>query len=276
MYNLTTIVPATMADSGERSWSVVVPYFNEERYIERTLESLLEQTLRPFKLILVNNGSSDSSESICRRVASRGDDVEVQFLDEHTPGQVHALESGIAEVDTDYVAICDADTFYPPHYLSLADSIFRRAGPGVVAVMAMDIYSGPDSLSARLARLKGLLVSRLLRYQCHTGGYGMCFNAEVLKRAGGYSRRAWPYVVKDHELVNRVLRLGRTVYSYELWCMPSNRRQDRGEVRWDLLERVLYHLTPFAMKEWYFHRFLGPRLHRRRQDELVLRNQSWN
>lgn len=255
---------------------MVVPYFNEERYIARTLESLLGQTLRPFKLVLVNNGSSDASEHICRRLAGSADGIELRFLDEYTPGQVHALETGIARVDTDYVAICDADTFYPPHYLSLANSIFAQADTSVVAVMAMDIYSDPDSIAARLARLKGTVVSRLLRNQCHTGGYGMCFNADVLRRAGGYSKEAWPYVVKDHELVNRVLRLGRTVYSYDLWCMPSDRREDRGAVRWDLLERVLYHLTPFALKEWYFHRFLGPRLQRRRQHEVVLRNQSWN
>lgn len=265
-----------MAQSREHSWSVVIPYFNEERFIARTVESLLNQSLRRFKLILVNNGSTDDSELICRRTVESAEDIEVQFVDEYRPGQVYALEAGIAQVDTDYVAICDADTYYPPHYLSLADSIFKRTNDDAAAVMAMDIYGHPQSSAARLARFKGMIVSRLLRYQCHTGGYGMCFKTDILKRAGGYSRNAWPYVVKDHELVNRVLRLGRTIYSYHLWCMPSDRREDRSAVRWDLWERIVYHVTPFAMKEWYFHRFLGPRLRRRRQDEAVLRNRSWS
>ncbi|MGA8260627.1 MAG: glycosyltransferase family 2 protein [Arenicellales bacterium] len=266
----------TPTQTSRRSWSVVIPYFNEERFIERTLRSLLDQTLGGFKLILVNNGSTDSSELICRRAVAAVQDIEVLFLNERRPGQVYALEAGIAGVDTDYVAICDADTYYPPHYLSLADSIFERADEETAAVMAMDIYTHPRSGIAKLARLKGQIMSRVFRNQCHTGGYGMCFNTEILKRAGGYSRRVWPYVVKDHELVNRVLRLGRTVYNYDLWCMPSDRRQDRKAVRWDLLERILYHLTPFAMKEWYFYGFLGPRLRRRRQDELVLRDRSWS
>lgn len=265
-----------MAQAREHAWSVVIPYFNEERFIARTVRSLLNQSLRHFKLILVNNGSKDGSERICRRTVESVADIEVQFVDEYRPGQVYALEAGIARVDTEYVAICDADTYYPPHYLSLADSIFKRTDEDAAAVMAMDIYAHPRSRVARLTRLKGMIVSRLLRYQCHTGGYGMCFKTDILKRAGGYSRNAWPYVVKDHELVNRVLRLGRTVYSYDLWCMPSDRREDRSGVRWDLWERIVYHITPFAMKEWYFHSFLGPRLQRRRQDEAVLRNRSWS
>lgn len=151
--------------------------------------------MRGFELILVNNGSTDASELVCRRSVHPVTDVRVQFLNEYRPGQVYALEAGINQVDTDYVAICDANTYYPPHYLSLADSIFKHSNGNAAAVMAMDIYTHPHGTVARLARLKGLAISRVLRKQCHTGGYGMCFNTDILKRAGGAIRegpgRTW-------------------------------------------------------------------------------------
>lgn len=261
--------------SDSDSWSVVIPYFNEEDYIRITLDSLLRQTLLPRNLILVNNGSTDASERVCRSATRGARDLSVRFLHEDAPGQVHALEKGIAAVDTDFVAICDADTFYPPHYLALANSIFKKEGRSAAAVMAIDIHAEPNSFPARAKRAKGVAVSRILKNQCHTGGYGMCFATTALCRAGGYSGRLWPYVVKDHELVNRVLKVGRTVYHYDLWCRPSDRRSDRADVRWTLWERLLYHATPYAAKDWYFHEFLTPRLRRRSQFDSALRKRSW-
>ena len=51
-----------------RSFAVVLPYFNEAEFLERTLESWLNQTRKPDRLILVDNGSTDGSEVVARRV----------------------------------------------------------------------------------------------------------------------------------------------------------------------------------------------------------------
>ena len=86
----------------------------------------------------------------------------------------------------------------------------------------------------------------------------------------------WPYVLKDHELVNRVSKHGRFGRSPDLWVLPSDRRGDRGGVRWTLMERVLYHVTPFWAKDWFFYRFLGPRLEGRGMRDTVLRKRGWD
>jgi hypothetical protein len=46
-------------------------------------------------------------------------------------------------------------------------------------------------------------------------------------------------------------------------------------VRWNLWERLLYHATAYRLKDWYFYRFLGPRLARRKLGHLSLREKSW-
>jgi glycosyltransferase involved in cell wall biosynthesis len=252
-------------------WSFVIPYFNEVDYLPATLEGLGHQTLRPFRLVLVDNASTDGSAALARRVAATLTGVEVVHLHEDRPGKIHALERGLAAVTTPFVAFGDADTFYPPHYLATADAAFA---PGVVAVMGTDVPVGDDAAALRKRR-HVQVASRLWPKQTHTGGYGQTFRTDALRAAGGYAERWWRYVLEDHEIMQRVVKRGRVVYPFDLWCVPSDRRSDRSAVNWTLPERLLYHFTPAAAKDWYFYRFLGPRLAARRMDNLNLRQKTW-
>lgn len=256
-------------------WTVVIPYFDEEDFLPTTLESLKRQSLKDFKLILVNNGSTDRSEEICRDLMTNVRKIDTQFVDEPNPGQVHALQAGIALVDTEYVAICDADTFYPRNYLKKANKLFETSSRAIVAVIAVSVKGDGNSLSGEFQRAKTALVARVLRGQAHAGGHAHCFKTDVLRLAGGYSKELWPYVLKDHELMNRIFKFGRSRYSYDFWCSTSERREDRLNVRWTLSERLLYHVTPYALKDWFFYSFLKRRFEGRQLNELKLRDRSW-
>lgn len=257
------------------SWSVVIPYYNEAAFLPRTLRSLLAQDLRPFCLILVDNGSTDGSEDLCRRLLAHADRIAVTYLREPRPGKIHALETGLNQVVTEFVAFCDADTYYPPHYLGLADRLFSVGAPSLIAVMASDVYAEPEAWPARLRRLWLVGLSRVLSWQAHTGGFGQCFRVAALKEVGGYAFARWPYVLEDHEIMQRVFDVGTARHHYDLWCMPSDRRVDRDAVRWTLWERLVYHGCPRGLQGRYFRQFLGPRLARRALDNVKLRERVW-
>lgn len=257
-------------------WTIVIAFYNEAAYLPATLESIAAQTLRPLRVVLVDNGSTDDSVAIVEQWTSLPHGVEVDCLSEATPGQVHALAAGIAATTSEFVAIGDADTLYPADYLARADAAFDRAGSDAVALYAHDAGAAPDSLRERaIRRIRGALLVRLMRGQTYAGGYGHLFRTASLKAAGGYSSALWPYVLKDHELAYRVAKQGRTLHDPELWVATSDRRSDRGGVRWTLWERLVYHLTPFAAKDWFFYRYLGPRLAARGMKDTVLRKRSW-
>ncbi|WP_165793502.1 glycosyltransferase family 2 protein [Hyphococcus luteus] len=265
--------PAQRAD--ELRWSVVVPYYNERPFLPAMLASMIAQSVRPFRLTLVDNASTDGSGAAARAALAEAEDIDIVHLVETTPGQAAALERGIAEADTDFIAICDADTIYPPDYLARAGAQYDALGPGAAAILATAFYDEPGSLSSRLARLKMRIVPHLLRKQCHAGGYAHTFRTDALKRAGGYSRKLWPHLRKDHELMHRVWKEGRVVHDPGLWCRASDRRSSVLQKRWTLFERILYHATPFQMKDWFFYDFLGPRMAARAHDELRLRERPW-
>lgn len=256
------------------SWTFVIAYYNEADYLAATLRSLAAQTVRPLRLILVDNGSTDGSGDIARAETVGMAGVEMLHLHEAQPGKIHALEAAMPHLATPLVAFGDADTFYPPDYLAIAERHF--ADPSVAAVMAVDVPAPPDGPAARRKRFwRAQVAARLWPHQTHTGGFGQTFRTTALVAAGGYAHAHWPYVLMDHEIMHRVLAQGRAVYPPDLWCIPSPRRVDRRRVRWTLAERLLYHATPYAWQGWYFHRFLAPRLAARRATHLALREKTW-
>ena len=255
-----------------RRWSAVIPVYNEERYLLRTLESLVAQA-ETVRVIVVDNGSTDDGIRAAR--AKFGGFRRVEFVEEPVPGQVHALARGLALADGEFVAVCDADTWYPPHYLTVAETLLDTGGESCVAASAWLRPERGGMVRTLGRQLHVRSAMTFLPRQNHTSGAAHCFRLAALRAAGGYDPLRWPFVLKDHELFHRVLQLGFQAHAADLWCISSDRRSDRRAVRWTLLERLAYHLTPFHLKDRFFHGFLADRFRRRGQADTVLRQRSW-
>lgn len=265
-------MPARTGPCGR--WGVVIPFYNEEDFIAPTLASITSQTRAPDQIVLVDNGSTDGSRAVIAAFMHDRPNVAIEILDERTPGKASALKRGLAAIDTEFVATCDADTIYPPNYLAVADALFEESGEATAAVLAFGV--GDDaSLVSRLARFKGIIAARLMPSQAHSGGYGQSFRASALKAVGGFDPVIWPFCLMDHEVIHRIAGKGGLKYSYRHWCAPSPRRGDRRRVRWTLGERLLYHVTPRNLRDWLFYSFLWQRFQARRVSELNLREKSW-
>lgn len=256
-------------------FTVVLPFFNEERFLGATLASLAAQTRAPDRIVLVDNASADASPGVASAFAASHPALNVEVQREQRAGKASALALGLREIRDGLVATCDADTFYPPEYLARAEAIFARDA-GIAAVLAFGVASA-DAGKTRALRMKGAFMASIAPRQAHGGGYGQAFRAAALHRAGSFSPERWPYCLMDHEIMHRIVRDGgRLGYDVDHWCVPSPRRSDRKRVRWTLPERLLYHVVPLSRRDWFFYDFLGPRFQRRRLGELALRDQPWN
>lgn len=256
------------------SFSVILPFYDEASFLPATLRSWLGQRRLPDEFVLVDNGSSDGSLGVCRRCLE-GFAGNVRYVADRRPGKVNALESGCSAARGEYLVFADADTYYPPQYLSVAENLILRSDKRIVAVMALGMSERHGTALNTFKRTLYVGLSRILTKQVFTGGYGQIIRSDVLSRVGGFSERRWPYVLLDHEVMQRVLKQGDAVYHVDLWCIPSERRVDRSAVRWTLSERLLYHLTPFQYKDRFFYDFLAPRFAERGLTHLNLRNRCW-
>ncbi|WP_179319220.1 glycosyltransferase [Winogradskyella helgolandensis] len=103
---------------------IIIPAHNEEDYIGKTLESLVKQTLLPNKVVVVNDHSSDNTQTIVEDYASKYNWISIvnsKSSDTHMPGSkiINAFNKGLASLDDDYDIICkfDADLIFSENYL---------------------------------------------------------------------------------------------------------------------------------------------------------------
>ncbi len=89
--------------------SIIVPVYNVEKYAEQCFDSLLAQTLQDIEIILVDDGSTDSSGEICDKYAQKDDRVKVIHQDNKGLGL--SRNSGMAIARGDYIGFVDSDDY---------------------------------------------------------------------------------------------------------------------------------------------------------------------
>lgn len=90
--------------------SVIVPVYNTKKYLNRCLDSLVNQTLQELEILLVNDGSTDGSDEILRDYEARYPD-RVRVLDKENGGQATARNLGIRESHGQYIGFVDSDDY---------------------------------------------------------------------------------------------------------------------------------------------------------------------
>ena len=92
--------------------SVIIPVYNTEAYIEETLQSVMDQTLTDIEIIIINDGSTDSSLEIIEKMAST--DKRIQVYSQPNQGQSVARNAGIEKATGEYIHFMDSDDLLMP------------------------------------------------------------------------------------------------------------------------------------------------------------------
>lgn len=95
--------------------SVIVTTYNIEQYIEQCLRSVVNQTYRDLEVIVVDDGSSDSTQDVVRSIAREDSRIIPVFLPENTPGGVAiAANTGLSKARGEYIGFVDGDDWCEP------------------------------------------------------------------------------------------------------------------------------------------------------------------
>lgn len=103
-------------------FSVVIPLYNKEEYIRRAVDSVLEQDLKEFELIVINDGSTDLSLSKLDDIC----DSRLKIITQTNQGVGAARNNGISQARFQWVALLDADDFWSPFHLSELRNIIEK------------------------------------------------------------------------------------------------------------------------------------------------------
>ncbi|ORO48230.1 capsular biosynthesis protein CpsI [Streptococcus oralis subsp. tigurinus] len=120
--------------------SVIVPVYNVEDYLERCVESILQQTYAHFELILINDGSTDSSGQICDHLASQYGNIKAHHIE--NAGVSNARNMGIQLATGSWVTFIDSDDFVTQDYLTTLASAVEGVNVGFVIAPLHHIKNG--------------------------------------------------------------------------------------------------------------------------------------
>ena len=127
--------------------SIIMPVYNVEKYIEKSVESVLSQTFTDFELLLVDDCSPDNSGKICDDFAKRDSRVRVIHL-EKNGGVSNARNTAMQEIQGRYLCFLDSDDYFDENMLEvLAESVSENPAQVVVFGLVEEYHDTEGSLA---------------------------------------------------------------------------------------------------------------------------------
>lgn len=211
--------------------SVVIPAYNEEKYIRNCLQALRQQAYPQdkYEIIVSDNNSSDNTVKIAKQFNARVVHAKKQ-------GNTHALKKGYASARGDIIACTDADSVVDSTWLEELTSIF--SDHHIVAVTGA---ATTDFDSLLIKHLTSALYSVFIRISFAIGipnlsGFNMAFRKKAYQQIGGINVHV--EMSPDVELGRRFKKIGKVVYKPSLRVITSSRRWKTGFLKtlWEYTE----------------------------------------
>lgn len=117
--------------------SIIVPVYNTEEYLPRCVESILGQSYEDWELLLVDDGSKDSSGGICDRYAAK--DPRIRVIHNQNQGPAASRESGIRHTESELVMFVDSDDWLDEQMLQVMLGQMEESGAGMVCCLYQDV-----------------------------------------------------------------------------------------------------------------------------------------
>jgi len=198
--------------------SVIVPVYNSTAYLDRCMEAILSQTYDNLEIILVDDGSTDDSWTLCNQYAAK--DGRVKCIHKENGGSSSARNTGIKEACGEYICFCDSDDYYEKDIIEKLSEVFDKNKDAVIAqCMAVcrnedgELESGPLKDSGKIVKETNTEYFRELLL--HLGDSSFCtkmIKADFMKKFSFNEGR----LNEDFELLVYMLREFDCIYTYEV------------------------------------------------------------
>ena len=190
--------------------SIVTPSFNQARYLEQTICSVLGQGYAPLEYFVIDGGSNDGSGAIIQQYAGQL----TGWVSENDKGQADAINKGLRQTGGEIVAWLNSDDTYMPGAIARAVETFQQhpeAGLVYGDVLSVDAESRPFNLQTfQPFTLNDLMAFRIISQPA------VFMRRSVLEQAGLLDESY--HLLLDHQLWLRMARLAPMVYVHETWA----------------------------------------------------------
>lgn len=185
--------------------SIIVPVYNVEKYLEECLDSLIGQTLQDIEIILIDDGSKDTSGSICDKYSEK--DNRIKVIHQQNCGQSAARNVGLNIAEGEYILFVDSDDYIQ---LDACEMLYKEAKRHNSDIVNGDILNESDKIINSDFRslncdYKAVSISEFLKEKINTETYDIV---------------PWIYFVRREFLINSNIRfLEGCFYEDQLWTL---------------------------------------------------------
>jgi glycosyltransferase involved in cell wall biosynthesis len=203
--------------------SIITPSFNQGRFLEATLRSVLEQDYGNIEYLVIDGGSTDDSQEIIRKYASRM----AWWVSEKDSGQSEAVNKGLRKARGEFVGWLNSDDIYLPGAVAAAVAAFRsnpEAGVIYGDALAIDAQGKPfNRMCARQYSMVDLLSFRII---CQPAAF---MRRSVLEQAGALNPAY--HLLMDNLLWMSMRRIAPIVYVAQTWAAARYHDQAKNRTR---------------------------------------------
>lgn len=209
-------------------YSVIVPVFNRPDEVAELLESLTVQSLTDFEVIIVEDGSKEPCETVCKQYEKQ---LDIKYFIKENSGPGQSRNYGAARSEGEYLLILDSDVVLPTGYIAAIDEELQRE--------PADAFGGPDRAHESFTDTQKAISYSMTSFFT-TGGirggkkkldkfyprsFNMGIRRDVYERLGGFSKMRFG---EDIDFSIRIFKAGYTCRLFpEAWVWHKRRTDFR-------------------------------------------------
>lgn len=156
-----------MSTSSQPKVSILVPVYNVEKYLRQCLDSIITQTLQDIEIIVINDGSKDSSPQIIAEYAAK--DARIKVINKTNSGYGHSMNVGLAAATGEYIGIVESDDWVDAEMFENLYALAKQNAAEVVKSNYYFYWSKPTEKNKLKTVLPKNDIGRVLNPQIEQG-----------------------------------------------------------------------------------------------------------
>ncbi|MFC3415839.1 glycosyltransferase [Algoriphagus hitonicola] len=216
-------------------FSVIIPVYNRPKDLKELLQSLTRQAYKNFEVIVIEDGSQHTAESVCGKFYQ---ELQLTYKFQENQGQGFARNHGMKLATGEFFIILDSDVILPPEYLDNLNRILTKR--------KLDAFGGPDAASEDFSNMQKAMDFAMTSFWTTGGirgkmkdksnyqarGFNMGFSRHVFEKIGGFID---PNRGEDIELSMRIKKAG-----FKLELIPEAFVYHKRKNTWSSFARQAY------------------------------------
>lgn len=239
--------------------SIIVPVYNSEKYIQRCINSIINQTFINFEAIFINDGSADSSLEILK--SNKSLDNRIKIINQENSGTGEARNNGLRNALGKYILFVDSDDTIEP---SMLEKMYKKASEGdcdIVACNINKVSSDGNKIKYDLHKNtdEGNLFSSILSFKISSSVWNKLYKKDLFYKNSLFFPKGLRHN-EDNAIVFKIIYYAQTIsfvddYLYNWYVVENSKSNSISKERLDSISSVLNIRYDFLIEQNIYYKY---------------------